>query len=245
MFCTSKTRAEVEVWRKRLDNRHPFIVENGGALYIPRGYFPFAVDSTIARDDYEVIEFGTPYWELVLALQEAAKESGCEVLGFHEMSVADISLRTSLPVFQAELAKQREYDEPFEIQGVGTHTLLAAIERRGKRWTRGDRFYHITGASNKAVAVDCLSRLYRRKFGSVRTIGVGDGHNDAEFLMTVDLPVIIRSRFAVALKLAVPHGCVTTAPGPHGWNEAILPLLARQRLPRVLGSAGLNASLAV
>jgi len=69
-------------------------------------------------------------------LEKAARESNCDVLGFHQMSLADISLRTSLPVRQAALAKQREYDEPFEILGSGAHMLLAAIERLGKRWTR-------------------------------------------------------------------------------------------------------------
>ncbi|HXJ11655.1 MAG TPA: hypothetical protein VNH18_26720 [Bryobacteraceae bacterium] len=63
-----------------------------------------------------------------------------------------------------------------------------------------------------------------RAFGSVHTIGVGDGHNDATFLLTVDVPIVIRSRFAIALKMAAPRSYVTNPPGPHGWNEAVLPL---------------------
>jgi len=153
------------------------------------------------------------------------------------MSFADICLRTSLPVRQAALAKQREFDEPFEILGSGTHTLLSSIESRGKRWTRGDRFYHITGANDKAAAVTSLMKLYRRAFGAVRTVGVGNGHNDAGFLLAVDVPVIIRSRFAVALKLAVPHAYVTSTPGPHGWNEAVLPVVALQKFPSGSGAS--------
>jgi mannosyl-3-phosphoglycerate phosphatase len=246
VICTSKTRAEVEVWRERLGNQHPFIVENGGAVYVPKGYFPFAVPGAVKRDGYEVIEFGTPYRELVLALQDAAKESGTAVLGFHQMSVADVCLRTALPVKQAELAKRREYDEPFEVLSPGAYSLLSAIESWGKRWTRGDRFYHITGQNDKAAAVKALAKLYRRAFGPVQTIGVGDGHNDAEFLLAMDIPVIVRSRFAVALKRAVPHAEVTTAPGPHGWNEVILPLVVAEEQARAPhgarhGSVGLPA----
>jgi len=33
VFCSSKTRAEIEHWRARLCSRDPFIVENGGALF--------------------------------------------------------------------------------------------------------------------------------------------------------------------------------------------------------------------
>ncbi len=158
------------------------------------------------------------------------------------MSLADISLRTFLPVHQAALAKQREYDEPFEILGSNTRSLLKAIERRGRRWTHGDRFYHITGPNDKAVAVKYLSKLYRRAFGNVRTIGVGDGHNDAQFLIAADMPVIVRSRFAAALKRKVLRAYVTSAAGPHGWNEAILALIRRQRFTEAREKAELDAS---
>ena len=44
VFCTSKTRAEIEFYRKKLSNKHPFISENGGAIFIPNNYFNFKVD---------------------------------------------------------------------------------------------------------------------------------------------------------------------------------------------------------
>jgi mannosyl-3-phosphoglycerate phosphatase len=222
IFCTSKTRAEVELWRQRLENVEPFIVENGGAVYLPHGYFPFTLPFTAQRDGYDLIEFGTPYSELVETLRDASSESGCGVLGFYEMSLADIAIRTLLPISQAVLAKQREYDEPFEIVGSGTHRLLEAIERRGKRWTRGDRFYHITGNNSKAEAVRLVTALYAKASEEVSTIGVGNAHNDADFLRAVDVPLLIQSRYAAALKKAVPHAIVSAYPGPHGWNEAVL-----------------------
>lgn len=225
VLCSSKTRGEVEYWRGRLDNDEPFIVENGGALYVPHGYFPFPLKGAKQRDGYDAIEFGAPYEDLTSALDAASKETGCEVLGFHHMSVAEVSVRTLLPVRQAELAKQRQYDEPFEILGTGTHNLLRAIEARGFRWTRGDRYYHITGNHEKALAARCLIALYCRAHGPLTTVGVGDGYNDAQFLNSVDVPVIIRSRAAMGLKVAVPSATVTNAPGPYGWNEGILNML--------------------
>jgi len=39
VLCTSKTRAETEAIARRLGLKHPFIVENGGAIFIPQGYF--------------------------------------------------------------------------------------------------------------------------------------------------------------------------------------------------------------
>jgi len=118
----------------------------------------------------------------VATLKVAAREAGCQVLGFHDMSVAEVCLRSRLPVLQAELAKYREYDEPFEILGHGSYRLLEAIERRGKRWTRGDRFYHVLGHIGKAEAARRLIALYRQAFERVKVVALGDGWNDADFL---------------------------------------------------------------
>jgi mannosyl-3-phosphoglycerate phosphatase len=226
VICTSKTRAEVELWRTRLGIEHPFIVENGGAVFIPKGYFPFRVPNSCQRDGYTVLEFGAPYRDLVAELKAAARESGCDVLGFSDMSVAELAVRSLLPVQQAELAKRREYDEAFEVLSSGTYRLLEAIERRGRKWTRGDRFYHITGNNDKAMAVAGLSALLRKAHGEITTIGLGDGWNDVGLLASVDVPVLVRSRFDAAIKRAEPRCIVTSAPGPHGWNHAMLELLA-------------------
>lgn len=226
ILCTSKTWPEVEFWRDTLKNRHPFIIENGGAIYIPAGYFTPRPESAVERDGYEVIELGTPRAQLVEALWHASKESGCNVRGFADMTAAEVSERTMLPLDQAERAKQREYDEPFDIFGPRAYALLGEIERQGFRWTRGDRFYHITGHNDKAMAVRQLVELYRAAFGKTITIGLGDGHNDAGFLAAVDTPVVVRSRFAAVLKKAVPRSFVTNSPGALGWNEAVLELVS-------------------
>lgn len=41
IICSSKTRKEIEHYRKKLYNLHPFVSENGGGIFIPKGYFKF------------------------------------------------------------------------------------------------------------------------------------------------------------------------------------------------------------
>ena len=36
ILCSSKTKGEIEEYQKKLKVRHPFISENGGAIFIPR-----------------------------------------------------------------------------------------------------------------------------------------------------------------------------------------------------------------
>jgi len=99
ILVSSKTRAEMEAWRELLDNHDPFIVENGGAVVLP----------------HQTIVFGDPYKELVAVLQEASKESNCLVRGFHQMDDRAVSESCGLSLDHARRARQREYDEPFEI----------------------------------------------------------------------------------------------------------------------------------
>ena len=222
---TSKTRAETEWWRGRFGHHHPFIIENGGAAFVPERYFPFVPERTVAREGYHVIELGVSYGQLTDALASASQASGCPVRGFRAMSAEEVAERCDLPPEHAQMARQREYDEPFLVLDAGRASMLtAAIEALGLHWTRGGRFWHILGPNDKADAVRRLAELFRRANTDVRTIGLGDGLNDATFLNAVDIPILIRSPQSAELQRLVPRGSLTDCPGPEGWNQAVMNL---------------------
>ena len=193
ILVTSKTRAEVELWREQNGNRHPFVVESGAAAFVPRGYFQFQVPGATERENYEVLEWGKKYGHIVSCLQDASRRSRCPVRGFHDMTAEEVSVTCNLPLEHAALAKLREYDEPFlilDLKNVGQ--LLHAIERLGLRLTKGRRFFHINDESDEARAVIKLQQLFERAHGPVETIGLGDAANDAPFLKVVAVPVLVR-----------------------------------------------------
>lgn len=222
VLCSSKTRREMEYWRAKIGIDAPFIAENGGCAYVPESYFPFDVPATRSRDGYFLLELGAAYPELVAALEAASARSGCRVRGFHQMDAGEIASLCGLAPEMARLAKCREFDEPFVVLDPTRERLLTeAIESAGRHVTRGGRFWHITGNNDKAAALERLLALYRRMAPAVRTIGLGDGPNDAPFLNIVDLAFLIRTPWIEELQRAVPHGRPTANPGPEGWCEAI------------------------
>jgi mannosyl-3-phosphoglycerate phosphatase len=225
IFCSSKTRAEIEWWRGHLENDAPFIAENGGALFIPDGYFQRTIISPVRRNVYAVVEFGAPYARLVETLKAAASKAGCRIRGFHDMSASEVAARCEIPLWMAELAKRREYDEPFEILDGDPEALARAIAARKMRSTRGGRFYHLTGANDKAHAVRLLAHYFEPHGNQFTTMGVGDALNDAGFLKAVDVPIILPSSQLDALRRAVPHARIAGETGPAGWNSAMLELL--------------------
>lgn len=225
VIVSSKTRAEIEPLRRAMDHRHPFVVENGGAAFIPRGYFGWPVPNAVPRDGYEVLEWGRPYAELVRTLEAAASGQQYSVKGFSRMSTDDVCRATGLAAAQAARAQRREYDEPFLApEAHGRTRLLGAIQRAGFRWTHGGRLYHICGCHDKGMAARALLELFRRRHASVWSIGLGDSLNDLPLLAAVDVPVLIRSR-RPPVPFGVPGARRTRSVGPRGWNEAVIELL--------------------
>jgi len=224
VLVTSKTRAEVEVWRERLDNQHPFIVENGGGIFIPEGYFSFPVEGDV-RDGYRVITLGMPYDAVRARFIELWERLGVRVRGFGDMRVEEVMDLTGLSRDEAQLAMRRDFEEPFIFQGKTDERFLQAIEGSGLRWTRG-RLFHIMGDHHKGRAVAKLCKLYEQHFGPLTTIGIGDSLNDLPFLAVVDRPVLVRKLSGLHEETIIIPGMVRTqSVGPAGWNEAVTKLI--------------------
>ncbi len=227
ILCSSKTRAEMTVYRQRMDNRHPFISENGGGIFIPSGYFAAPVAEAETLDDSQLVTLGTPHAEIWRHFTALRERLGVKVRGFTDMTVEEVAELTGLGREEAALAKQRDFDEPFVFDGVPDAGFLRAIEDAGLNWTQG-RIFHIMGRHDKGRAVRLLKALYEQDRGAVATIGLGDGYNDLPMLQSVDQAVLVRhedGNFDARVDIAALMK--TQSPGPLGWNEALLQLLAR------------------
>lgn len=206
---------------------------------MPRAYFPFTIEGMRSVEGYEVIEFGAPYWQLVETLHRISAELKIRVVGFSDMSSEEIAQDSKLSPMEARLAKMREYDEPFRILTPGPVSrsrLLDALHGAGLRCTRGGRYYHVTGVTDKGLAIRKLRSLYTQAWGEVRTVGLGDSPNDLPLLQEVDVPIVVRNpatNTGARLLRKVPLARQTRLPGPQGWNEAVLEVVEKY-----LGSTG-------
>jgi mannosyl-3-phosphoglycerate phosphatase len=227
VFCTSKTRAETERWRRDLGNRHPFIVENGGAAIVPAGYFGTGARFDRTENGDGILEFGRPYAELRQSFEFIRDATGLPLRGFGDMTVDEIVKRSGLRRELAELAARREYDEPFT--GVDP-TLLGAVvleaDASGLRIVSGGRFHHLVGGCDKGRAVRALRGLFERAQPDVLTVGIGDSPNDEPMLREVEIPVLVRRPNGGHANL-IHLGGLVIAPyaGPEGWREAVLGIL--------------------
>lgn len=227
IFCSSKSRAEIEALRVQLGNHHPFIAENGGGIYIPPGYFatPFSGEEI---GGLRCIRLGQHYGDVRRQFEQLRREHHAQVRGFADMSGEEIAALTGLSPEAAELARQRDFEEPFVFEGEADPSFLTAIVAAGLNWTRGNMF-HIMGQHDKGRAVSRLLALYATEFGRITSIGLGDNLNDLPMLEVVDYPVLLchkDGRFDE--KVNLPGLLRPQAAGPRGWNEIVLQLLSTQ-----------------
>lgn len=226
IICTSKTRAEVLRWRARLGNDHPFIVENGGGVYLPHGYFGPDTPGLPDKDGYLAAEFGTPYRELRDALA-LLKSEGFDVSGFGDMTAEEVAELTGLSVDEACMAKEREFDEPFVYHGGKgpVPRLVEAIRNKGLNYTAG-RVMHILGDNDKGRAVKYIAGLYGRESGGIVTAAMGDSLNDAPMLQAVDYPFLVRKPDGLHEPLITDTRVIRVGGiGPEGWSEAVMRLM--------------------
>lgn len=205
VLCSSKTKAEIEFYRKELGIDDPFISENGSAIFIPRGYFQFDYSFTRQTKKYNVIELGTAYSVVRKKLDKVKKSIGAKIVGFGDMTEEEIAEDSGLPLELAKLAKKRHYDEPFRMMEGNGNKVLNSIVAEGLRYTKGGKYFHITGNSDKGKAAGILKGLYARGFSELVTFGLGDSPNDLSMLEVVDVPIPVRetsceTKFSVVWK---------------------------------------------
>jgi len=188
VLCSSKTRAEIEALRRRLDNAHPFIAENGGGIFVPRGYFAEEFEAD-AFGDYRLIRLGMSYGEIRKRFVRLRERLGARMRGFADMTDDEVAALTGLSRDEARLARQRDFDEAFVFDGAPDESFLKAIEADGLHWTQG-QFFHIMGDHDKGRAVKMLASLYRQQYGALTSIGLGDSLNDLPLLQAVDRAVL-------------------------------------------------------
>lgn len=234
ILCSSKTRTEIIHCRKKLNNAHTFISENGGGIYVNK---EFQITNFALRikegKDFNVIELGTSYKELRNALKELRAE-GFDVKGFGDMTVDEVVQLTGLKPTDAKRAMKREFDEPFVFCGdrAGEAELKRRIKGKGFNYTKGE-FFHIMGESDKGRAVHIVKKMYAGKKGKIVTAALGDSENDIEMLRNVDYPVVVKKKDGTYNRKVTGSvkGCMKAdGIGPVGWNKAVMELLTKNNL---------------
>ena len=224
IFNTSKTLAELLELVRQLDNQHPFIVENGSAIYIPRDYFPPScmpaqVKPSQIAPDYLVLVMGME----LDAIQAFVDRVQPAAINFIDCTLEQAMQLTGLDRRQVESARSRQFSIPLWFSDTADEQDFAeqAIAA-GFGVLRGGRFLHVLGSCDKGKSMLALRRLYRDCAQTGYTlIALGDSPNDLLMLQQADIAVLVKSPSSATV--ALDHSCRidTAQTAPEGWVEGV------------------------
>lgn len=232
---SSKTLVEIAHLNQQLGLCSPFIVENGAAVVIPKGYFSHQPEKTDEVGEYWIRQFSSSrlHWLDVLAEMQGSFNNQFE--HFSMMTVARVCELTGLAEADARRAMQRRYTEP--VLWLGDDCSKAAfvkqLEQRGAHPLQGGRFIHVAGDSNKGVAMQWLMAEFRKQQPGYRycSVALGDSHNDVAMLEAADIAVRILSPTHAPPALQRQYQVLTSdKPGPAGWAQCIEQILTQSGL---------------
>ena len=227
---TSKTLAELKVLTKELGLHGPCIAENGGLIGVPRDYF----NTDISLEHYEDfdIEYLSPdYASIVKMLNELRQEFGFHFEGFADLTAADVAGLTGLSIEEAGRAKQRLCSEPlvWRDSDEAFTQFQHELDKRKMTLVEGGRFHHVLGSTDKAMAMEKLSKFFSQAgFSDVTSIALGDSPNDIPMLEQVEVPIIVQKPDgSYDPRISMHRLKKVQGIGPEGWNSAIRELLSQ------------------
>ena len=223
---TSKTRVEIEALREQLNNSHPFIVENGAAVFIPQGYFDQPPAGTDSMDGYWVKAMSGPRQRWLDVLEKLRPQFQGEFEGFHRAGPAGIAQMTGLSPEGAALANRREYSEPLQWRGTDERkaAFVQALQEEGAHALQGGRFLTVAGDCDKGRALEWLRGAYCTAWhaAGIVDIAIGDSGNDVAMLEVAGSALLVRSPAHDYPQLRRGEGVMRSAAcGPEGWVEGV------------------------
>lgn len=226
VLCSAKTFAEQNKIRHDLGLMDPFIVENGGAIIIPKNYFDFQFDIEQTRikeeQGYIIIELGESTREIRTKLAEIKKKLKIEFKGVADVSIEELSRLATMPIDYAKRMSEREYGETIlQIKKSDIPTFTTSIEKMGIKVIHGGRFFDVTMGTDKGKAVSILINLFRKKYrNQIKFFGVGDSANDASMLKLMDVPMVVQKPDSSWSELEIKNVIRLKGIGPEGWKSA-------------------------
>ena len=174
VWLTSRSRLQFDEPRRKLGHTHPFVAEDGCGAYLPEDYFHLRPDSgesrgrraaTMRLGRFTCIPIAEPLPAASDALESLSQDTEVPVVTLRSLSVRELVQNTGLPAREAELARQRDFDELFFFAGASQAQIDRFLaEGRGRRMEFRQNGVLWSAAIGSSIhrCVATLTKLYDR-----------------------------------------------------------------------------------
>jgi len=165
VWVSGRTRMQLDDPRRKIGHNHPFIAEGGSGVYLPEDYFHLRPEKSVRLGRFMCIPIAEQRPVAADALESLAEAVGVEVVPLRSLSPRELAQNSGLPGREAELLRQRDFDELFFLAGASDGDIqrlrAEAQERKVQLREQGVLWSAAVGAS-LAKCVKETARLYDR-----------------------------------------------------------------------------------
>jgi predicted mannosyl-3-phosphoglycerate phosphatase (HAD superfamily) len=165
VWVSNRTRLQLDDPRRKVGHSHPFIAEGGCGAYLPEGYFHLRPERTVRLGRFICIPVAEEQPAAAEVLDELAEASGVNIVPLRSLSPRELSQNSGLPPRQAELLRQRDFDEFFFLAGASeadARRLRGAAQAAKVQLREDGVLWSAAVGASVAQCVRELTKLYER-----------------------------------------------------------------------------------
>jgi len=228
---TTRSRLQLDASLRKFGLGHPFIAEGGCGVYLPEDYFHLKPPKSVRLGRFTCMPSAAPQPAAAELLDALAEETGIEVVALRGLSPRELSQNVALPQREAELLRQRDFDELFFFAGASEADVerfrkeaalkKAQVRPRGALWS-------LAVAANLGACVRDLSQLYQRSLRlAPLKIAIAPADEAEALFPTADRRLLLSVRDAA---IPATAGKCLNLPlfGAETWPKALQAVVSRQ-----------------
>ena len=169
VWLSSRSRLQLDEPRRRAGHAEPFVAEDGCGIYLPQDYFHLKPTKTVRLGRFTCVPIAKRQPAAAEALESLSEEAGISVVALRSLSPRELAQNIGLPNQEAELARQRDFDEPFFFAGANDEDIArfkTLALQKGISLREQGAFWSIAIGSDVSRCISELGNLYDRSLRS-------------------------------------------------------------------------------
>jgi len=228
---TTRSRLQFDATIRKFGLGHAFLAEGGCGVFLPEDYFHLKPPRSMRLGRFTCIPVASPQPASAEMLDLIAEATSIEMVPLRDLSPRELSQNTGLPQREAELLRQRDFDELFFFAGASNADIQRfqreAAKRKAQVRPRGALWSLAVGAELSSCVRD-LSQLYHRSFrANPHNIGIATSDEAAELFPACDHCLLLAGRDTAAPEPVAKYKSLPLF-SPDTWQLALEMILRRQ-----------------
>ncbi|PYT69406.1 MAG: hypothetical protein DMG39_18480 [Acidobacteria bacterium] len=247
VWLTSRSRLQFDEPRRKLGHAHPFIAEDGCGVYLPEDYFHLRPDSgdspegqtaPVRRGRFTCIPSAEALPAASEALELLSLETDVPLVTLRSLSPRELAHNTGLPPREAELARQRDFDELFFFAGAPqaqTERFLAEGRKRRLQFRQHGVIWSAAIGASVRGSIAALSKLYDRALRyHAPSVALATTELAPSLFPFCDRSILLTDGTggAIANKRPYPRAREVQLLSPEPWEQVLESIAAKSWQPR-------------